>query len=94
MKRDVQRTVDNLIAYIETKKQTIFAAVDDQTMKSLESLTIQKTEIEHQVKVIKSSLDKADKVLTRSTNAENVQVKKSLETFLKGVYPETTKPTE
>ena len=54
MKRDVQRTVDNLIAYIETKKQTIFAAVDDQTKKSLESLTTQKTEIEHQVKVIKS----------------------------------------
>jgi len=43
--------------------------------------------------VIKSSLDKADQVLTRSTNPEVVQVKKSLETILKGV-DQTTKPTE
>ena len=94
VKRDVQRTVDNLIAIIEAKKQIIFAAVDNQTEKSLESLTTQKTEIENQIQVIKSSLDKADKVLARSTNAEVVQVKKSLETILKGVHPETTKPTE
>ena len=39
LKRDVQRTVDNLIANIEAKKQTIFAAVDDQTKKSTESVT-------------------------------------------------------
>ena len=96
VKRDVQRTVDNLIANIEAKKQTIFGAVDDQTKKSLESLTTQKTKIENQIEVIKSFLDKADKVLARSTNAEVVQVKKSLETILKGVHPaaETTKPTE
>ena len=94
VKRQVQRTVDNLIANIEAKKQTIFGAVDDQTKKLLESLPTEKTEIEHQVKVIKSSLDKADIVLTRSTNSEGVQVKKSLETILKGVYPKTTKPTE
>ena len=72
VKRDVQRTVDNLIANIEAKKQTIFAAVEEQTKKSLESLTTQKTEIEHQIEEIKLSLDKADKVLTRSTNAEVV----------------------
>ena len=94
VRRDVQRTVDNLIANIEAKKQTIFAAVDDQTKKSLESLTTQKTEIENQIEVTKSSLDKADKVLARRTNAEVVQVKKSLETILKGVHPDSTKPTE
>ena len=93
VKRDVQRTVDNLIANIEAKKQTIFAAVDDQTKKSLESLTTQKTEIENQIEVIKPSLDKADKVLTRSTNAEVVQVKKSLKKILAGVN-QTAKPTE
>ena len=93
VKLDVQRTVDNLIANIEAKKQTIFAAVEDQTEKSLESLTTQKTEIENQIEVIKSSLDEADKVLTRSTNPEVVQVKKSLETILEGVN-QTTKPTE
>ena len=43
--------------------------------------------------MIKSSLEKADKVLTRSANPEVVQVKKSLQTILKGV-DQTTKPTE
>ena len=93
VKRDVQRTVDNLIANIEAKKQIIFAAVEDQTKKSLESLTMQKTEIEHQIEVIKTSLDKADKILTRIANAEVIQVKKSLETILEGV-DQTTKGTE
>ena len=93
VKRDVQRTVDSLIANIEAKKQTIFAAVEEQTEKSLESLKTQKTKIENQIEVIKSSLDEADKVLTRSTNPEVVQVKKSLETILEGVN-QTTKQTE
>ena len=92
VKRDVQRTVDNLIANIQAKKQIIFAAVEDQTKKSLESLTTQKTEIEHQIEVIKSSLDRADKVFTQRTNAEVVQVKKLLEAILEGVY-QTAKPT-
>ena len=42
---------------------------------------------------LSASLDEADKVLTRSTNAEVVQVKKSLETMLEGVN-QTAKPTE
>ena len=93
VKGDVQRTVDNLFANIEAKKKTIFAAVEDQTKKSLESLTTQKIEMEHQIEVTKSSLDKADKVLSRSANAEVVQVKKSLATILEGV-DQTTEPTE
>ena len=94
VKRNVQRTVDYLISNIEAKKQTIFAAVENQTKKSLESLTIQKSETENQIEVIKSSLDEADKVLTRSANAEVVQVKKSLETILEGVDQTQSKPTE
>ncbi|XP_020632239.1 E3 ubiquitin-protein ligase TRIM71-like [Orbicella faveolata] len=93
VKRDVQGTVDDLIANIEAKKQNIFAAVEDQTKKSLDSLTTQKSETENQIEEIKSSLDKADKVLTRSANAEVVQVKKSLQTILKGV-DQTTKPSK
>ena len=92
LKRDVQRTVDNLMTTIETKKQKIFSAVETQTKKSLESVTTQKTAMEHQIEVIKSSLEKADKVLTRSTNAEVVQLKKSLETILKKV--DQTEPTD
>ena len=54
VKRDVQRTVDNLIANIEAKKESIFAAVEDQTKKSLETLTSQATESKHQIEVAKS----------------------------------------
>ena len=93
VKRDVQMSVDNLIVNIEAKKESIFAAVEDQTKKSLEGLTNQKTEIENQIEVIKLALDKAEKVLTRSTNAEVVKLKKSLKTILEGVN-QTTKPTE
>ena len=92
LKQDVQRIVDNLMTAIEAKKQNIFAAVETQTKKSLESVTTQKTEMEHQIEMIKSSLEKADKVLTRSTNAEVVQLKKSLETILKEV--DQTEPTD
>ena len=94
VKEDVQRTVDNLIANIEAKKQTIFSAVGDQTKKSVESLTTQKTEIEHQIEVVKSSLDEADKVLTRSTNVQFVEVKRSLETILAGVDQTQARPAE
>ena len=92
LKQHVQRIVDNLMTTIQAKKQNIFAEVETQTKKSLESVTTEKTEMEHQIEMIKSSLEKADKVLTRSTNAEVVQLKKSLETILKKV--DQTEPTD
>ena len=85
-KRDVQKVVDNLIAVIEAKKQNIFSAVENQTSKSLESLTKQKKNIEEQIAVIESSLEKAEKLLTGSTNAEVVQLKKSLEIIFGGIH--------
>ena len=84
VKRDVQKIVDNLIAIIEAKKQSIFSAVEKQTSKSLESLTKRKNKIEEQIAVIESSLEKAEKLLTGS-NAELVQVKKSLAIMFEGV---------
>ena len=84
VKRDVQNVVDNLIAVIEAKKQNIFSAVENQTSKSLESLTKCKNNIEEQIAVIESSLEKAENLLTRSINAELVQLKKSLEIILEG----------
>ena len=92
LKQDVQRIADNLMTTIEVKKQNIFAAVEKQTKKYLESVTMEKIEMEHQIEMIQSSLEKGDKVLTRSTNAEVVQLKKSLETILKEV--DQTEPTD
>ena len=65
MKRDVQKIVYNLIAAIEAKKQNIFSAVENQTGKSLKSLTKRKNNIEEQIAVIESSLEKAEKLVNR-----------------------------
>ena len=92
VKTSVKRTVDNLITAIQAKKQNIFSEVENQTMKLLESLTKRKTKIKEQITVIESSLEKAEKLLTRSTNAEVVQLKKSLEIILEGV--DQTAPTD
>ena len=55
-------------------------------MKSIESIIRRKTEIERQMTAIKSSLEKAEKLFTLSTNAEIVQLKKSSDTIFEGVH--------
>ena len=84
IKGQVQKFVDNLIATIEAKKQNIIAAANDKTKRFLETLTTQKTEIENEIKIIESSLEKADTILKRSTHAEVVQLKKSFEEIFQG----------
>ena len=83
VKRQVQKFVDNLIATIEAKKQNIIAAADDKTKRILETLTRQRTEIESEIKIIESSLEKADTILKRSTHAEVVQLRKLFEEIFK-----------
>ena len=85
VKRDVERFADDLIKTIEMKKQKMLVSVERQTKKSLDSLTTKKTEIQCEVNVYKTSLEEAEKLLTRSTNAEIVQLKKSLETIFERV---------
>ena len=81
VKRDAQRFADNLIKSIQAKLQNIITSVENQTKKSLESLTAKRSEIQHQINIIESSLEEADKLLKRSTIAEIVQLKKSLPTI-------------
>ena len=84
VKRDVQRIVDNLTAVIEAKRRNIFLAVENETTKLLESLTKSKKKIEKQIQVIESSLENTEKLLTRSINAEVVQLKRSFESIFEG----------
>ena len=79
IKRQVQKFVDNLIVTIEAKKQNIIVAMDNETKIFLETLSTHKKEIESEIKIIESSLEKADTILKRSTHAEVVQIKKSFE---------------
>ena len=85
LKGDVQRFADGLIKTIQAKKQDIIDAVENQTEKSLESLTAKRSEIEHQINVMNSSLEEADKLLKRSSTAEVVQLKKTLQTIFQGL---------
>ena len=85
MKRNVNRFTDDLIKTIEAKRENILAAVENETRKSAERVARAKTEIQQRITMIESSLEKADKLLTRSINAEVVQMKKSLATILEEV---------
>ena len=73
--------MDNLLATVEAKKLAIFEAVERETRKSLEIIIGQKTEVERQIELIESSLEKANKLMIRSTNAEVVRLIKSLKTI-------------
>ena len=85
IKRDVQRFADNLIKTIQAKVQNIITTVESRTKESIESLTAKRNEIQKQINVIESSLKEADKLFQRSTNAEVVQLKKTLQTVFDGV---------
>ena len=90
LKGNVQKFANGLIKTIQAKTQNIIDAVENQTKKSLESLTAKRGEIQRQIKIIESSLEEADKLLKRSTTAEVVQLKKTLQTIFQGV--DETKP--
>ena len=85
LKGDVQRFADGLIKTIEAKMQNVIDAMENQTKKSLERLTAKRGEIQQQINVIESSLEEADKLLKRSTTAEVVQLKKTLQIIFQGV---------
>ena len=79
-RRDVQRFADGLIKTIQAKMKNIITAVENQTKKSLEILKAKRSAIQQQINATESSLEEADKLLRRSTTAEVVQLKKSLQT--------------
>ena len=88
LKRNVQKFADDLFTVIEARKQNIFAEVESQTKKLFESLTTQKNKIENEIKLIESSLGKADKLLMRSNNLELVGINTSPETIFEGIHVE------
>ena len=85
LKGNVQRFADGLIKTIKAKMQNVIDAMENQMKKSLERLTAKRGEIQQQINVIESSLEEADKLLKRSTTAEVVQLKKTLQKIFQGV---------
>ncbi|XP_068759301.1 E3 ubiquitin-protein ligase TRIM71-like [Montipora capricornis] len=82
MLRDVDVFVDNLMWRLQAERQNIKTAVENETKKSLENLMTKKAAINQEMKEIESALEKAEKLLTQSTDAEVVQLKKPLQTIL------------
>ena len=85
LKRDAQKFAENLIKTIQAKLQNIITTVEGRTKTSIESLTAKRKEIQQQVNVVESSLEEADKLFQRNTNAEVVQLKKTLQTIFERV---------
>ena len=85
VKRDAKRFADGLIKSIQAKLKDVITTAENQTKKSLESLKTKRSEIQHQINVMKSSLEEAEKRLKRSTTV--VQLKKSLQAMFQKVDP-------
>ena len=90
LKRDIQSFADGLVKTIQAKTKNIIIELESRTEKSLESLSTKKNEIQQQINIIETSLQEAEKLLQRSTKAEIVQLKKSLQTLFREV--DQTKP--
>ena len=73
VKSDVQQFTDDLIAAIEAKKNKIFDEVEKKVKQWLEPLRDKSQEIEEKMKMDQTIIEKCDKMLKRSTNAQIMQ---------------------
>ena len=73
VKSKVQKFTDNLIAAIETKKKKIFDEVEKKVKQCLERLADKSQEIDEEMKRNQTAIEKCDKMLKRSTNAQIMQ---------------------
>ena len=70
VKMGAQNFVDSMIAILKAKKQKLFIDVEKKAKESLHFLSTQQSEIESQVRVIKTAVQKTEQLLKRRTNAE------------------------
>ena len=82
VKRDIHKFAENMIAIIETKKKEMLNKADKQIKESLGCVRTQQREVQCQVKLLETAVEKAESLLKRCTNAEITQLDKSLNTVL------------
>ena len=82
VKSQVQSCVDQIIAIIEARKQDVFEKIDEQTKKSLGSLSEKKSEVEKQVKLIESAIEQTETLLKRSFSTEILGFSETFDTIL------------
>ena len=69
----MQQFVDSIFAVIEAKRMKIFDDVENNVKESLERLGIQRQEIEQQVKMHETTIDKSKILLKRTTSTQVMQ---------------------
>ena len=72
-KRDLQQFVDSMTAIMEAKKMKFCDGVENKVEQYLKRVGMQKQEIEQQVKMHESSIEKSEVLLKRSTSAQIMQ---------------------
>ncbi|XP_068699582.1 E3 ubiquitin-protein ligase TRIM71-like [Montipora foliosa] len=89
VEQDVERFSENLIGTfretIQAKKEIILSELKKETKKLLETVITKRTAVQAEIKAIESALEKADKLLTRSTSVEVVQLGKALKKTLEEI---------
>ena len=73
VKKSEQNFVDNVMRIIEAKKQDIFKEVEDKAQELIERLVVQQSEVENELQLIETSIEKTETFLKRSSNAQIVQ---------------------
>ncbi|XP_068730048.1 E3 ubiquitin-protein ligase TRIM71-like [Montipora capricornis] len=79
VKSDVQQFAERFIAAIEAQKNHIFDEVENKVRESLQLLGEQRHEIEEDVKMQETEIEKTEMILKRSTNAQLMQPHEFLE---------------
>ena len=83
VKRKVHRFAEHLMAVIEAKEKEILNKVDKQVKESQGRLRTEQRDVDKEVKLIETGIEKTETLLKRSTSAEIVLLDKSLNTMFK-----------
>ena len=73
IRKSSQSFVDNLIKVVEEKKMEILKKVENKANESFERLAVQQSQVENEIQLIETSIDKTETFLKRSSNAEIMQ---------------------
>ena len=75
MRKSAQSFVDNLLKVVEEKKMEILKNLEDTANESFERLAVQQSQVENEIQLIETSIDKTETFLKRSSDAEIMQFK-------------------
>ena len=94
VKSQVRSFVDQIIAIIEARKQDVFAVIDNQAKKSLESLSQKKDEVDKQVKLIESAIEQTETLLKRNFSTEILGFNETFDSIIQEQSTQENRDTE